>query len=416
MKHLFCSLCAFALFSFVTFAQEPNWNQWRGPNNNNHSASTGIAKSWPAGGPKLLWRTEGLGDSNTSGFSSVTFSNDKIFTLGDINNRAHLFALDRATGREVWKTDIGRGGDGGGRHVGTLSTPATDGESVFAMTQFGELVAVNAQNGTIRWRKNTISDLGASKMSGWGYSMSPIIDGDKILLPIGGEDGSLAAFSKSGDLLWRTDWIQDAAAHTSAVPVVIDGVRQYMVLTGERLIGVSTNGEFLWGANFPGRTAVCSDPVLNGDVIMASCSYNVGAYFYRLAKEGDNLRTTYFRGPEMNLASHHGGIVAVGDHFYLLTNNDLACVDAKTGETVWQNRSVGKGSLTYVDGVLILRSEGADGRIAMVEATPEGYKELGRFDQPDRSGKQAWAYPVVVDKRLYIRDQGILFCYDLSPQ
>ena len=208
--------------------------------------------------------------------------------------------------------------------------------------------------------------------------------------------------------------MQDAAAHTSAVPVVIDGVRQYMLLTGERLVGVSTDGKFLWGANFPGRTAVCSDPVLCGDVIMASCAYNVGAYFYRLEKEGENLKTTNFSGPDQALASHHGGIVTVGDHFYLLTNNNLSCVNAKTGETVWQNRSVGKGSLTYVDGVLILRSEGGDGTIAMVEAVSTGYKELGKFDQPDRSNKQAWAYPVVVDKKLYIRDQGMLFCYDLN--
>ena len=413
MKHLVCSLCILALFSFAALAQEPNWNQWRGPKSNNHSASTGIAKSWPAEGPKLLWKTEGLGDQN-SGFSSVTFSNDKIFTLGDIENQAYLFMLDRTTGREVRRTHIGRGGDGGGRHVGTLSTPANDGETVFAMTQFGEFVAVNANNGEIRWKKNTVDEFGAGKMSQWGYSMSPIIDGDKILLPIGGEGGSLAAFSKSGNLLWRTDWLQDPVAHTSAVPVVIDGVRQYMLLTGQRLVGVSTDGKFLWGSNFPGQTAVCSDPVLCGDVIMASCHYNVGAYFYRLGKEGERLMTTNFRGPDLDLASHHGGIVAVGDYFYLLTNRELACVNAKTSETVWQNRSVGKGSMTYVDGMLILRSEGGDGTIAMVEASPEGYKEFGRFDQPDRSGRQAWAYPVVVDKRLYIRDQGVLLCYDLN--
>ena len=413
MKHFLGSLCVLALFSFVTVAQEPNWNQFRGPNSDNHSASTGIAKSWPAGGPRLLWKTEGLGDRN-SGFSSVTFSDDKIFTMGDIDNRAYVFALDRTTGRELWKTDIGRGGDGGGRHVGTLGTPATDGETVFAMTQFSDFVALDAKDGTIRWRKNTASELGGGKMSGWGYSMSPIIDGEKVLLPIGGSGGTLAAFSKAGELLWRTDWIQHPAAHTSVVPVVIEGVRQYLLLTGQALVGVSTDGEFLWGGAFPGQTAVCSDPVLCGDVIMASCSYGVGGYLYRIAKEGDTFTTYNFHGADQDLISHHGGIVAVGDHFYLLTNREMVCVEAKSGEIVWRNRSVGKGSLTYVDGMLIARSEGGEGEIAMVEATPEGYKELGRFEQPDRSNKQAWAYPVVVDKKLYIRDQGVLLCYDLN--
>jgi len=412
MKHLFTSLCALTLFSFSTLAQEPNWNQFRGPNSTNHSFSTGIAKTWAAEGPKLLWKTEGLGDGN-SGFSTVSFSNDKIFTLGDIDNQAYVFALDRATGEEIWKTHIGRGGDGGGRHVGTLSTPATDGESVFAMTQFSEFVALNANDGAVKWRKNTANDFGGRRMSQWGFSMSPILDGDKILLPVGGNGGTLAAFSKSGELLWRTDWLQDAAAYTSVVPVEIEGVRQYLLLTGERLVGVSTDGKFLWGQIFPGQTAVCSDPVLNGDVIMASCHYNVGAYLYRIAKEGSNFSVDNFDGARRDLISHHGGIVAVGDHFYLLTNSELVCVD-KTGKIVWQNDSVGKGSLTYVDGMLILRSEGRRGTIALVEATPEGYRERGRFDQPDRSGKQAWAYPVVVDKNLYIRDQGVLFCYDLN--
>ena len=413
MKHFVRSLCILALFSFVTLAQEPNWSQFRGPNSDNHSASTGIAKSWPAGGPKLLWKNE---TTIGSGYSTISSYGDKIFTMGDINNQCHVFALDRVTGKELWKTNIGKGGDGGGGWAGTLGTPACDGETVYALSQFSEFVALDAKDGTRRWRKNTASDLGGAKMSGWGYSMSPIIDGDKILLPVGGNGGTLAAFSKSGELLWRTDWLKDAAAHTSVVPVEFNGIRQYMLLTGEHLVGVSTEGQFLWRANFPGKTAVCSDPVLCGDVVMASCSYGVGAYFYRLEKDGDSFKITNFRGPDQALTSHHGGIVAVGDYFYLLTLNDLACVNAKTGETVWRNRSVGKGSLTYVDGMLIVRSEGGDGTIALVEASPTGYKELGRFDQLEgtRSDKNSWAYPVVVDKKLYIRDQGVLLCYDLN--
>jgi outer membrane protein assembly factor BamB len=252
---------------------------------------------------------------------------------------------------------------------------------------------------------------------GWAFSPSPILDGDKVMLQIGGSGGTLAAFDKSGKLLWRTDWLQDAASYTSAVPVEIGGVRQYMLLTGQRLVGISTDGKFLWGANFPGETAVCSDPVLCGDVVMASCSYNVGAYFYRVTKEGDKFKDVSSFNEEgiKTLQSHHGGIVAVGDHFYFMTNDGgLACVEAKTGKTVWNERKVGKGSVTFVDGVLICRNERGDGTITMVEATPSGYKELGKFDQPERSDKNSWTYPVVVEKKLYLRDQNVLFCYDLK--
>jgi len=410
MKHVVRTLCVLFLVSSIALAQEPNWNQFRGPNRDNHSFSTGIAKSWEAGGPKLLWKIEGIG----AGYSSVSFYGDKMFTMGDIDNQAHVFCLDRATGKEIWRSHIGKGGDGGGGYPGTLGVPACDGETVYAMTQFSDFVALDMKDGKVRWRKNTQSDLGGSKMANWGYAMSPIIDGDKIILPIGGAGGTLAAFSKSGELLWRSSQITDPAAYTSAVPVTIAGVRQYLLLTGRNLVGVSpTDGKILWGANFPGQTAVCSDPVLCGDVVMASCHYNVGAYFYRITKDGDNFKAFDFEGARADLISHHGGIVAVGDHFYLLTNSELACVEAKTGKTVWTNRSVGKGSMTYVDGKLILRSEGNDA-IAMVEATPTGYKELGRFDQPFRSNRRSWPYPVVVDGKLYIRDQNVLLCYDLK--
>ena len=422
MKTLFGSLCVLALFSlsFSAFATEPYWNQFRGPNSDNRSASTGIATSWSEGGPKLLWKAEAMG----SGWSTVSIYGDKLFTMGDFNTDGgvycYVIAVNRKTGDEIWKTRIGRGGTvARDRYSGPLGTPATDGESVFALSQMSDFVALNFNDGSIRWRMNTADDLGAVRMAGWGFSMSPILDGDKVLLPVGGEGGTLAAFNKSdGALLWRTDWITDRAAYTSAVPVVIEGVRQYMLLTGERLVGVSTEGEFLWGAHFPGSRAVCSDPVIVGDVMMASCAYNVGAYFYRISKEGDSFRAVYFHGPDLTLQSHHGGIVAVGDYFYLLTggrNRDLACVRAATGEVVWRHPAVdSQGSLTYVDGMLILRSEGDGGTIALVEATPQGYRERGRFYQPHRGNRSAWAYPVVFDNTLFIRDDNVLLAFDLN--
>jgi outer membrane protein assembly factor BamB len=404
----------------VTLAQEPNWNQFRGPKRDNHSFSTGIAKSWSEGGPKLLWKINTIGD----GYANISFFGEMMFTMGDVGNQCFAFALERNTGKEIWKQPIGKAGrglqgdgskEGGHQSSGPLGTPACDGETVYVCSQYGDFVAFNMKDGKELWRKNIFKDFGAYIMGGWGFSPSPILDGDKVLLQIGGSGGTLAAFDKSGKLLWRTDWLTDEAAYNSPVPVEIGGVRQYLLLASEHLVGISTDGKRLWGADFPGKTAVCSDPVLCGDVIMTSCSYGVGTYFYRVPTDGNSVKeVSSFNGPVQSLTSHHGGIVAVGDHFYLLTNNNLACAEAKTGNTVWENRSVGKGSLTYVDGVLILRSEKGDGTISMVEAVPSGYKELGRFDQPDRSDKSSWTYPVVVDKKLYLRDQNVLLCYDLQ--
>ena len=420
MKHLVRSLCVLSLFSFATLAQEPNWNQFRGPKRDNHSFSTGIAKSWSEGGPRLLWKINTIGN----GYANVSFFGDMMFTMGDVGNQCFAFTLDRNTGKEIWKQAIGKAGrglqgdgssEGGRQSSGPLGTPACDGETVFVCSQYGDFVALNMKDGKERWRKNIFKDMGAHVMGMWAFSPSPVLDGDKVLLQIGGAGGTLAAFDKTGKLLWRTDWLKDQASYASPVPVEIGGVRQYLLLASEHLVGVSTDGKRLWGTEFPGKTAVCSDPVLCGDVVMASCSYDVGTFFYRITKEGEGFKeVSSFAGPVQSLISHHGGIVAVGDHFYLLTNRNLACVEAKTGNTVWEDRSVGKGSLTYVDGVLILRSERDEGAISMVEATPSGYKELGRFDQPDRSDKSSWSYPVVVDKKMYIRDQNVLLCYDLQ--
>ena len=421
MKYVVRLLGVFFLVSSITLAQEPNWNQFRGPEHDNHSFSTGIAKSWEEGGPKLLWKTEGIG----SGYSTVSFFGEMIFTMGDVGDQCFAFALDRKTGKEIWKQSIGKAGrglqgdgskEGGPQSSGPLGTPACDGNAVYACSHYGDFVALNMKDGKELWRKNIFKDLGAHIMGSWSFSPSPILDGDKVLLQIGGAGGALAAFDKSGKLLWRTNWLKDEASYNSPVPVEIGGVRQYLLLTSSSLVGISpADGKTLWGATFPGKTAVCSDPVLCGDVVMASCSYGVGAYFYRLSKDGDNFKIFDFEGARTDIQNHHGGVVAVGDHFYLLTNsNNLACVEAKTGKTAWTNRSVGKGSLTYVDGVLILRAEKDEGTIAMVEATPSEYKELGRFSQPDRSDKNSWSYPVVVDKKLYLRDQNVLLCYDLK--
>ena len=392
----------------VSVACGQDWPQWKGPHSNNHSLCTGLIDRIPEGGPKLLWKIDTLG----AGYSNLCFFGDRMYTMGDFGDQSFALALDRKTGKEIWRTPIGRAGGGGG-YNGPCGSPACDGETVYVMNQFSDFVALDAKEGKIRWQKNTEREFGGAKMNRWSFAMSPLLDGDKIVIPIGGNGGTLAAFDKSGKLLWRTAELADAAAYTSVVPVEIGGVRQYLLLTGQSIVGISpVDGKILWGANFPGQTAVCSDPVLVGDVVMAACSYGVGAVFYRISKDGNNFTAFDFNG-DRQLQSHHGGIIGLGDHFYFLSNNQMTCVEAKTGKVVWSDRSIGKGSAAFADGKLFLRSERGDGTLAMIEATPTGYKELGRFDQPDRSDKNSWTYPLIVDQRLFLRDQNVLLCYDV---
>ena len=226
-------------------AGDLDWNQWRGPNRDGLSPDTGLMAEWPDAGPPLAWKTNGLG----LGFSSVSFAGDRIFTLGESNRAARLFALDAADGEVLWSTRVGR--PGGERNRGPRSTPATDGNLVFTLGHDGELTCVVAATGEVQWRKNLVRDFGGSMMSGWGYSESPLLDGDHVICTPGGRRGAVLALKKTtGEVAWRCDQLRDPAAYTSLVPAVISGVRQYIVLTGQSVAGIGAgDGRLLWRSN-----------------------------------------------------------------------------------------------------------------------------------------------------------------------
>lgn len=397
-------------FSVSVFAED--WTQWRGPHHDGQSRETGLLASWPAGGPKLLWSHEKMG----VGFSNVAIVGDRIYSMGDFGDECYLYALDIKDGKGVWGTKVG---NSGGNYKGPRCTPAVDGNRVFAIGQFGDLVCADIKTGKKHWSVNVGSQWGGKIMSGWNYSMSPIIDGNQVVLPIGGNQGTVIALDKNSNepkLLWQTKEITDPAAYVSLVPVEIGGVKQYILRTENNLYGIAAaNGKTLWRVESRGKIAVCSDPVYwkEGDTtcyILTSCAYDVGAFGFKVTGSGTNFKAERIYA-DVRTQSHHGGMVEVNGYFYLLTNSELVCVNPKTGEVLWKNRSVGKGSILAVDGKLIVRGESGEGVMALVEASPTGYKELGRFPQPNRTNANSWTYPTVVNGRLYIRDQHLLFCY-----
>jgi len=391
-----------------------DWMQWRGPNHDGVSPETGLLQSWPEGGPKLLWQSDTLG----VGYSNIVFHDGKIFSMGDNKDACYLLALDAKNGDGLWAIKVGKAG---GNYEGPRCTPATDGKLVFAIGQFGDFVCADV-DGKLFWSVNVAEKYGGKFMSNWNFSMSPIIDENRVVLPIGGNGGTVIAFEKSLEgpkVLWQSKEFTEEAAYTSVVPMTFGGKKQYVVLTAERIAGLDPeNGKVLWQAPYPGRTAVCSDPVyvMDGEdtcYIMAACAYNVGAYGYKVTIKDGNFAAEEIYS-DQSMQSHHGGIVQLGGLFYLLTQRELVCVDPKTGKTLWKNRSVGKGSVFSVDGKLIARSESGAGTIALIEPSPEGYKEISRFDQPDRTKNNSWTYPVVFEGKLYLRDQHLLFCYELK--
>ncbi len=385
------------------------WPQWRGPGRTGISAEKGLLKSWPAGGPRLLWKAENLG----GGYSSLSVTQGKVFSMGFRGEDEAVWALDEKTGRGLWATPIGRANRDVGYGDGPRSTPTVDGDRLYVVGVSGDVACLRVANGQLLWKKSLVTEFGG-RIPPWGYSESPLVDGDRVIATPGGRAATLVALNKmTGDVVWRASVPQgDMAAYASSIAADVNGERQYIQFLHGGVVGVSAkDGRFLWRYNSPANgTANCSTPVYRDGHVFAASAYNTGGGLARLAPgpSGTTAQEVYFT---RSMKNHHGGMVLVGDHLYGFDESNLTCLDWKTGKVMWSDRSVGKGSVIYADGSLYCRGE--RGGVALVEATPTAYAEKGRFDQPERSGKNAWSHPVVANGRLYLRDQEALFCYDV---
>lgn len=307
-----------------------------------------------------------------------------------------------------------RGGIGGlrdGQGDGPRGTPTIDGDNVYVEGGLGDFACLDAVTGKTKWYVSLGTDLGGGR-PGWGYSESPLIEGNLVIVTPGGSKGSLAALDKyTGEVIWRSEGMKQAAHYSSPVAADIAGVRQIVQFGRSSVFGVAANsGKFLWEyTSAANGTANCCTPVVFGNYVLSSSAYGTGGGLCEVSTEGDGQKSkeVWF---EKKLANHHGGIVKYGDHLYSLGSGTLICMEFVSGKVVWQDRSVGKGSLLLADGMLYLLSEGH--QVALAEATPEGYREHGRF-KIQAHGRPSWAHPVVAGGKLFLRDQQSLAAYDL---
>lgn len=401
------------LLSALTVAAE-DWPQWRGPNRDDISKEAGLLKAWPAGGPPLAWKVTGVG----GGFSSVSVARGRIITMGDVGGDACVLALTEQDGKLLWKTKTGPAG-GHNKYPGTRATPTVDGELVYVMNQEGDLYCVEAATGKERWHKSLTGDFEGKMMSGWRYSESVLVDGDRVLCTPGGSRGAVAALNKlTGATLWQTKEFTDPAGYSSIIKTTIAGVPQYLQLTGESIVGIAPDtGKLLWRGDRPGKTAVITTPIVRDDLIFVTSSYGVGCNLFKVTKDSGGFKATQvYANKEMQ--NHHGGVIGLDGYIYGSGESPGAfrCLDMKSGETKWSERSITKGSVTCVGGLLIHRAEGKSGTVTLLEPSPAGFKSHGSFDQPDRSSAAAWPHPVVANGKLYIRDQDLLLCYNVKAK
>jgi prepilin-type processing-associated H-X9-DG protein len=402
------------------------WPQWRGPNRDGVSTESGLLRNWPEGGPKLLWEITGLG----TGYSSVSISNGKLYTMGDRTGTdpkhpgkaQFVIAFDLATRKELWAAYIGPPHDDGPR-----CTPTVDDGYVYATGTSGDIVCADANSSQLRWRKNLQSDFGG-KNPGWKYSESPLVDGEKLLCTPGGRDAVMVALNKkTGEVIWKSSMPdigpngQDEAGYSSIV-IFDAGVRQYIQLTNKGLIGVAAkDGRFLWGYNrIANKTANIPTPVIYGEYVFCSTAYGTGSALLKLVSAGDGIKAqeVYFLDAS-TFQNHHGGFVRVGEYLYGGHGHGQGkptCIEIKSGKVMWQENQPGGGSagVAYADGHLYFRYQ--NDVVALIEANPGKYNLKSTFKLPKREGMsgEGWPHPVICGGRLYIRHANVLFCYDVK--
>ena len=395
----------------LTFGSGFDWPQWRGPDRTDVSRENGLLKEWPSGGPKQLWLFKNAGN----GYSGPAIANGKLFTMGTRDGAEILIALNADTGEELWTASIGPivNFDHGG---GPRGTPAVDGDRIYALGGQGQLICAAVADGKVIWR-GSLSDLGG-KTPNWGYSESVLVDGDKVICTPGGSKGAIAALDKTtGKVIWQSKEFTDPAHYSSVIVGEHNGMRQYIQLTAQHVAGVSaTDGKLLWKSPFPGRVAVVPTPILHNGCVYVTAGYGVGCKLVKLGA-GNQVSDMY---DNKEMKNHHGGVVLVGDHLYGYSDGPgWMCQEFMSGKEAWSEKNaLGKGALSSADGMLYCLDEN-NGTVVLAEASPKGWKEHGRFKLNSQSKIRDskgmfWTHPVISNGKLYLRDQDLIFCYDVK--
>ena len=423
-----------------------DWTGFRGPKGNAISTETGLLKEWPKDGPPLLWNTKVVNpkESVGIGLSSMSIVHGKLYTMGDFldgkspavkgkdapkakdTGDEFVLCYDADTGKELWRTKVGpvfRNPNG----QGPRCTPTIDGDKLYVLSPHGLLVCMTAAEGSILWEKDLKKEFGGHMMSIWGYSESPLIDGEKVVVTPGGKKAAMVALDKAtGAKIWSCEIPKDSGAgYASIAKAQVGGLSMYITFLGKDpgLIGVDAKtGKFLWSySKAANTTANAPTALVNGDYVFASSGYGTGAALLKLVPDGKGgikAEEQYFLSGK-KLQNHHGGMVMIGDHIYGGHGNNEGhpfCLEWKTGKFAWgpEEDSPGGGSaaVLYADGELYFRYQ--NGIMALLDANPDKMVVKSSFEL--NIAPRNWAHLVIWHGKLYVRGEDQIRCYDVKAK
>jgi outer membrane protein assembly factor BamB len=405
-KSMLASLVLLLLWGRKGLA-EGEWPQWRGPNRDGISKETGLLKQWPSQGPPMEWKTSGAGQ----GYSSMSVSDGRLFTMGARGDREFIVAFDVKTGKSLWVTAHGSRFKND-RGDGPRGTPTVEGDRLYALGGNGDLSCLETRTGKSVWTVNLLEKFGGSNAH-WGLSESPLIVGERILVNAGGPNASIVALNKKdGSVIWKSQ--SDRAGYSSAMLLDLGGISQAIFFTASRTLGVDVrDGRLLWDyAKVANGTANIATPIIRDNRVFVSSDYGTGCALLELkpSSNGIEAQEIYFN---RDMKNHHSSSILIGDTLYGFSSAILTAMHFDDGKLLWKDRSVGKGSLVYADGHLYCFSE--NGVVGLVEASPEAYREKGRFSIKQDS-LPTWSHPIIAGGHLYLRDQDSIYSFDVREK
>jgi outer membrane protein assembly factor BamB len=399
------ALLLFLLPGFGPVSRGDDWPNWRGPHRDGISRETGLLKSWPARGPKVLWTLD-----LTGGYSSVVVAGGRLFTQTKDHSEDVVLCVDVRNGRKLWEyrypCDYAQYPSLEKRFLtGPKSTPAVDGDRVYALGNTGLLHCFDVRTGRRIWERDLLR-LADRLCPEYGYCNSPLIVGDRLFVHPGGRQGnSIAALDKKdGRTIWQA--LDDRIGWATPVFIEVAGVPQVVYFTGQGAVGVApADGTLLWRFDWKTDFDInAATPIYADGCSFLSSNYGSGGVLLRLKPRG-NPEVVW---KSLAMQNHFSTSVLFQGHLYGFSLARLRCVEFKTGKVKWDKAGLGKGSLLIADGHLIVLGE--EGTLVLAEATPKAYVEKARSQVLEGT---CWSVPVLANGTLYVRNEKRLVALDL---